>query len=93
MTSLPTIPIVAPRARLPLVLTNPSRALVASNLLIYLLLGQNIVCILYSKCTPLTDTILSSSTTLRKCFVCLTKSTDLSSQKGILVCQNLRTLC
>jgi hypothetical protein len=92
VTSLPTIPI-APHARLPLVLTNPSRALVALNLLIYLLLSQNIVYILYSKYTPLTDTILSSSTTLGKCFVYLTKSTDLSSQKGILICQNLYTLC
>ena len=38
MTSLPIIPIVS-RTRLPLVLMNPSRALVVSNLLIYLLLG------------------------------------------------------
>jgi hypothetical protein len=77
MTSLPTIPI-ASRARLPLVLANPSRVLIASNPLIYLLLGQNIVCILYSKCTPLTDTILSSFTTLRKCFICCSKCAYLS---------------
>ena len=62
MTNLPTLS-TAPRARLPLILATPSRdatsrALVASNLLIHLLLGQNIVCIFYSKCTFLMDTIL-----------------------------------
>ena len=76
MTSLPTIPITS-RTRLPLVLTTPSRALIASNLLVHLLLGQNIVCILYSKCTSLTDTILFSPPTLRKCFIYYSKCTYL----------------
>ena len=72
MTSLPVISI-ASRAQLPLVLTTPSRALITSNLLVYLLLGQNIVCILYSKYTPLTDTILFGPLTLRKCFIYCSK--------------------
>jgi len=72
MTSLPVIS-TASRAQLPLVLTTPSRALITSNLLVHLLLGQNIVCILYSKCTPLTDTILFGPPTLRKCFIYCSK--------------------
>ena len=78
MTSLPTIPI-APRARLPLILTTPSRALVVLDLLIYLVLGQNIVYILYSKCTSLTDTFLFGPPALRKCFVRCSKCTYLGS--------------
>ncbi len=78
MTSLPTIP-TASRTRLPLVLTTPSRALVTSNLLVYLLLGQNIVYILYSKYTSLTDTILFGPPTLRKYFVYYSKYTYLGS--------------
>jgi hypothetical protein len=73
---------IAPRARFPLVLTNPSRALIVSNLLIYLLLGQNIICILYSKCTPLTNTILFGPPTLRKYFICFVQNIDLGGYKS-----------
>ena len=78
MTSLPTIPTTS-YTRLPLVLTTPSRALVASNLLVYLVLGQNIVYILYSKYTSLTNIILFSPPTLGKCFVRYSKYTYLGS--------------
>jgi hypothetical protein len=78
MTSLPTSA-TASRSRLPLILPTLPRALVASNLLLRLLLSQNIVCILYSKYTSLTDTSLFSPPAFAKCFICLAKSTDLSS--------------
>jgi hypothetical protein len=78
MPSLSTVSI-APRARLPLILTTTYKALVTLNLLIHLLLGQNIVCILYSKCTSLTDAILFSPLTLAKGLICYLKYVDLSS--------------
>jgi hypothetical protein len=80
-----SISIITPRARFPLVLTNPSRILIASNLLIYLLLGQNIIYILYSKYTPLTNTILFGPPILGKCFICLAQNIDLSSYKNQLM--------
>jgi hypothetical protein len=74
--------IIAPRARFPFVLTNPSRTLIVSNLLIHLLLGQNIIYILYSKYIPLTNTILFSPPILRKYFICLIQNIDLSGYKN-----------
>jgi hypothetical protein len=65
-----SISTIAPRARFPLVLTNPSRIFIALNLLIYLLLGQNIIYILYNKYTPLTNTILFGPLILGKYFIC-----------------------
>jgi hypothetical protein len=77
--------IIAPRARFPLVPTNPSRALIASNLLIYFLLGQNIICILYNKYTPLTNMILFGFLILGKYFICFAQNTNLSNHKNQLV--------
>jgi hypothetical protein len=77
--------IIAPRARFLLVLTNPSRIFIVSNLFIYLLLGQNIICILYSKCTPLTNMILFGPPTFGKYFICLTQNIDLGGYKNQLV--------
>jgi len=92
MTSLSTSAIVS-RAWFSLALIYPSRAPVASYLLIHLVLSYNIICILYSKCTSLTDMILFSPLTLRKCLICRLKCTYLGISKGQFMCQALRSLC
>jgi hypothetical protein len=74
--------IITPRAWFLFVLINPSRILIASNLFIYLLLGQNIICILYNKYTPLTNTIFFGLPILGKYFIYLAQNIDLSGHKN-----------
>jgi hypothetical protein len=80
-----SINIITPRARFPFVPINLSRTLIALNLLIYLLLGQNIIYILYSKYTPLTNTILFGPPTLGKYFICLVQNINLGGYKNQLI--------
>jgi hypothetical protein len=90
MTGFLTDPIVLLR-QLPLFTTTPYYIYVASYLLIYILLGYNILDILYYKYTPLTDTSFFSPTAFTKGFISYLKSTYLSRQKGYLIGYSLYT--
>jgi hypothetical protein len=65
-------------SRLPLILPILLFVLIASNLFFRVLLGYKICCILYNKCSSLTDTCLFSSAAFTKYFICLAKSADFS---------------
>jgi hypothetical protein len=77
-----SINIIVPRARFPLIPTNLFRVFITSNLLIYLLLGQNIIYILYNKYIPLTNIILFGPPILRKYFICLAQNINLGGYKN-----------
>ncbi len=81
-----------PLRQLPLFTTTPRYTYVASYLLIYILLGYNILGILYYKYTPLTDTSFFSPAAFAKGFISCLKSTYLSRQKGHLIGHLLYTL-
>ena len=85
VTSFSADSTVSPR-RLPLPTTTPCHTYVVSYLLIYILLGYNVLCILYCKCTPLTNMSLFSPAAFAKGFVGCSKGTYLSGQKGVLMC-------
>ena len=72
MTSLPAGTTSSPRG-LPLILPTPLRALVASSLLFYLLLSQNVLRILYNKCPSLMDPSLFSPTAFAEYFIYYSK--------------------
>jgi hypothetical protein len=84
--------LIVPLRQLPLFTTTPRYTYVASYLLIYILLGYNILSILYYKYTPLTDTSFFSPTAFTKGFISCLKSVYLSRQKGYLMGYLLCTL-
>ena len=92
MTCFSTSAIVLPR-QLTLLLATPYYMYVTLHLLIYILLCNNVLCILYSKCTPLTDTSLFSPMAFTKGFISHLKGVHLSRQKGHLMGHPLCTLC
>jgi hypothetical protein len=78
--------------RLPLFITTPRYIYVMLYLLIYILLGYNILGILYYRYTPLTNTSFFSPTAFTKGFISYLKSVYLSRQKGYLIGYLLCTL-
>jgi hypothetical protein len=77
MTSFSASPIAPPR-RLPFPSITPYCIYVVLHLLIYIFLRNNILCILYSKYTPLTDTSLFSPIAFAKGFINCSKDIYLS---------------
>jgi hypothetical protein len=92
MTCFSTSAIVLPR-QLTLLLATSYYTYVTLHLLVYILLRNNVLCILYSKCTPLTDTSLFSPMAFAKGFISCLKDAYLSRQKGHLMGHLLYTLC
>ena len=84
MTCFSTSATVPPR-QLTLLLAIPYCTYVALHLLVHILLRNNVLYILYYKCTTFTDTSLFSPTAFAKGFISCSKGTHLSGQKGVLM--------
>jgi hypothetical protein len=84
MTYFSTSAIVLPR-QLTLLLATPYYIYITLHLLVYILLYNNVLCILYYKYTTFMDTSLFSPMAFTKGFISYLKGTYLSRQKGVLI--------